>query len=242
MVEQDDVPPITREESPPGASPANASAAELHVSRRPSGLVAVRHRAPSMHPSDRRAAIIAAALPLLCEHGGSVTTGQIAQAAGIAEGTIFRVFPEKRDLLVTALRTAMRGDAEVERIREIPLNVPVAERLTAALTAIGDYLDRFWALIRVFRELGWSPVEDIPRDRSDHPMSRIGGSIAALFEPERAHLRMEPRAAARMLLALALSNRMAERDLGEPAATADQLVRLFLHGALGPSEGAQPGA
>ena len=42
--------------------------------------------------------IVAATLPLLLEHGELVTTRQIAEAAGIAEGTIFRVFADKDEL------------------------------------------------------------------------------------------------------------------------------------------------
>jgi AcrR family transcriptional regulator len=47
-----------------------------------------------MAPDDRRRAIVAAVVPLLLEHGDDVSTRQIADAAGIAEGTIFRVFPD----------------------------------------------------------------------------------------------------------------------------------------------------
>ena len=63
-------------------------------------------RAAPMAPDDRRRAIVDAVVPLLLEHGGDVTTRQIAEAAGIAEGTIFRVFPDKPALLMAAAAEA----------------------------------------------------------------------------------------------------------------------------------------
>ncbi|HEV7760274.1 MAG TPA: helix-turn-helix domain-containing protein, partial [Acidimicrobiales bacterium] len=63
-------------------------------------------RAAAMPPDERRAAIACAALPLLLERGLAVTTRQIAEAAGVAEGTIFGVFPDKASLILAALGTA----------------------------------------------------------------------------------------------------------------------------------------
>jgi AcrR family transcriptional regulator len=60
-----------------------------------------------MAPEERRKAIVEAALPLLAEYGGGVTTRQIAEAAGIAEGTIFRVFEDKRALFLAAAEAVM---------------------------------------------------------------------------------------------------------------------------------------
>ena len=51
--------------------------------------------------------IVAATLPLLLEHGDRVTTRQIAEAAGIAEGTIFRVFADKDEIIVAVIEAAL---------------------------------------------------------------------------------------------------------------------------------------
>src|SRR5262245_10724924 len=64
-------------------------------------------RAASMSPDDRRKAIVTALVPLIVERGGDVSTREIAKAAGIAEGTIFRVFPDKKSLLLAASQEAI---------------------------------------------------------------------------------------------------------------------------------------
>ena len=64
-------------------------------------------RATPLSPDDRRRALIDATLPLLRTHGPTVSTRQIAEAAGVAEGTIFRAFPSKDDLINEAVADAM---------------------------------------------------------------------------------------------------------------------------------------
>ena len=58
-----------------------------------------RQRAQPMTPDDRRAMIAEQAIPLFIEFGSSLTTRQLAEHLGIAEGTIFRAFGDK-DALV----------------------------------------------------------------------------------------------------------------------------------------------
>ena len=63
-------------------------------------------RAVALPPDQRREALVQATLPLLLVHGRAVTTRQIAEAAGVAEGTIFRVFDSKDELVEAAVRQA----------------------------------------------------------------------------------------------------------------------------------------
>ncbi len=186
-----------------------------------------------MSPEERRDEIVAAALPLLATHGANVTTSQIAQAAGIAEGTIFRAFKDKRELLVAALSVAMSADAEVARIGEIPSSMDLSQRLVAALGAVSDYQDRMWSLLRVGQECGWHPGHAGMGEDENHPkhqMQRIGVAIAALFRADNGTLRIDPSQAARMLLGMAFTSRMQEQGM-ETSVTAEQLVDLFLNGA-----------
>jgi len=82
-----------------------------------------------MAPEDRRAALIAATIPLLCEHGPDVSTRQIARAAGVAEGTIFGVFSDKNTLLVTALTSALDPQPTLDAITAIDRRVDLRARL-----------------------------------------------------------------------------------------------------------------
>src|SRR5450830_501253 len=76
-------------------------------------------RAAPMTPEDRRAAILRGTVPLLRERGVNVTTRELAAAAGVAEGTLFRVFPDKAALVRAAVEQALDpapAVAELERI------------------------------------------------------------------------------------------------------------------------------
>src|SRR6476660_428429 len=63
-------------------------------------------RAAPMNPDDRRDALIEAFWRLAHREGRKPTTSEIAQEAGVAEGTIFRVFPTKEVLENAAVQAA----------------------------------------------------------------------------------------------------------------------------------------
>jgi len=100
-------------------------------------------RATPMAIDERRQALIDATLPLLRQHGRSVTTKQIAEAAGVAEGTIFRAFESKDDLILAAVEAGMDMQPFLDDLAAVdgslefrPRHVELVSRLQARFTGI----------------------------------------------------------------------------------------------------------
>src|SRR5947199_2681726 len=88
-----------------------------------------RRRVPAMAPEDRRASLVAVTIPLLREFGVAVSTRQIADAAGVAEGTIFGAFPDKASLLRAALISALETGPLAAQLAELVQIPDLRERL-----------------------------------------------------------------------------------------------------------------
>jgi len=86
-------------------------------------------RARPLSADERRSELTDVTLRLLRVHGRSVTTRQIAEAAQVAEGTIFRVFDSKDELVDAALSRAFEPGDLVARIEGIDAAQPLRARL-----------------------------------------------------------------------------------------------------------------
>ena len=93
-------------------------------------------RATAMSAADRRTALVDVTLPLLHEHGRAVTTRQIAEAAGVAEGTIFRVFESKDDLVQAALDHAFDIEPFLDDLRRIEPDQPLRDLVLDLVTLL----------------------------------------------------------------------------------------------------------
>lgn len=99
-----------------------------------------------------RARILASAEVLFAEHGvGAVSMDQVAAAAGVGKGTLFRRFGDKAGLAVALLDTRER-DLQQAILSGPPALGPGADptaRLAAFVTAYQDFLDAHLDLVRM---------------------------------------------------------------------------------------------
>jgi AcrR family transcriptional regulator len=183
-------------------------------------------RAAPLSPEARRASIVAATLPLLRIHGRDVTTSQIAMAAGVAEGTLFRVFPDKEALIEAAIASAFDpapGEAELARIDR---GLALRDKLIEAIEILQRRVSQIWQLISVMRLPAPPPERTRPPPHVDD--TRLRAQLVVLFEPHRAELRCPPEQAARLFRALAFAGSH-PRIIDQPL-TPHELVTLLLDG------------
>ena len=197
-------------------------------------------RAAAMAPDDRRKAIIDVVVPLLLEQGGEVSTRQIAEAAGIAEGTIFRVFPDKHALWLAVAERTLDPRAERDELNQA---IAGATDLYTKIERAADHLlqrsQRVMAVMMLLRGMWLRQAEHDSKDhrRGEGPPFIVEANralmagLTELFETHRAELAVGPQTAAAVLRSLVLGQR-------HPGAHADYLLtpaevaEVMLHGVL----------
>jgi AcrR family transcriptional regulator len=179
-------------------------------------------RATALPPDERRSMIVAATLPLLLEHGDRVTSRQIAEAAGIAEGTIFRAFADKDEIIVAVIEAAFDQAPLEAALSDIPVGLAFVDQLAAAVVIMQQRVVDVWQVLSSvgtrFHELTRRPMAD-----SD--------ALVRMFETNRSEITVGPKVAARLLRSLTLSTTH-PMLAGEPLSS-DEIVQLFLHGVGG---------
>lgn len=188
-----------------------------------------RRRAPAMSPEERRAMIIQTAIPLIAEYGAAVTTAKVARAAGIGEGTIFRVFADKDELLQACMAEALSPSTRSAS----STRSTCPSRCPTGSPRRPRHCRRTWpGWVRSAGSLGHrgggkhpGTVRGAGRSEST---TRLRSALAELLEPDKATLRRPPEQIAALFFGLLFTQ---PRTDDEPDLTSQELVELFLHGA-----------
>ncbi len=190
-----------------------------------------RERARRLAPEQRRAALLDAATELFSAQGPNFTTADLASAAGVSEGTIFRYFTDKPTLLAECRRCAMGLDELLPRIREAATLPTFREQVLSASRLLND---RILQMVHVVSDGG--PPD--PPDAATEIAEQLVAALAPIFEPVAAAPGsdgpdsdgLRPEQLANMLIGMLISNTfLCEKTSTDPVPV-ERLVDLFLHG------------
>ncbi|HSP53939.1 MAG TPA: helix-turn-helix domain-containing protein [Cryobacterium sp.] len=181
-------------------------------------------RAKSLSVEDRQSMILDAVTPLLIEHGQTVTTRQIAECAGIAEGTIFRAFDSKDDLLRAAMDRQLDPEPFRLELAAIDRHLPLEERVRAMVALLRRRFAQVFALMTAVGSMGRPHSHDVAQE--------FTLLLADVLAPDLLRLTVAPERAAQAIRMIALAASVPHITAG-PAFDDDELTTLILYGLLG---------
>lgn len=207
-----------------------------------------------MTPDDRRVAIVDAVLPLVGERGVDVTTRELAAAAGVAEGTLFRVFSSKHDLVGTVALEGLRRASGPRQTRDelaaIDRTAPLEERLEQVIELgrrrMGDVV-RWITVLRVLAhrtgmgehgERAAAVRTELAAQRELQRTVTVEG-LTAVIQPDAERLRV-PIEVAVALVEAAIAGTHGRVDHLLPAPPARVVADALVHGLAGPAPSRTP--
>lgn len=188
-------------------------------------------RASPLSPDLRRETLIDSTIPLLREHGAAITTRQIAEACGVAEGTIFRAFPDKDSLITAALDKALDPTDTIAEISGVDRTLPLEPRLRAAGAILYRRMTSVFSLRDVMhvRMQQHHSAAHMSAKAHHARTAEIIDALADLLRPDEKLLRRTPVEVAQLLRALIFSGAHPLISADAPL-TSDEIISILLDG------------
>lgn len=180
-----------------------------------------------MPKEQRRKALITATIPLIQQNGMSVTTRQVAEAAGVAEGTIFRVFDSLQDLVQTSVMSALSRENLEALLADCDLGDTLEDKTRATLVLFGERIDTIHSLMVAVHHTADTPPAECLRDELTARRNELEAWLTERFTPHADELRIRPREFVSVLRALSTGNSFHS----EHAIDISQTISIALHGA-----------
>lgn len=185
-----------------------------------------------MPPEQRRAAIVEASIPLLEQHGQALTTRMVAEAAGVAEGTIFRVFPSLDDLISATVSEALSAERLAQRLAAADLSGDIETQTRAAIELIENYLHSVHSMFVAAHGAAKNHAPhaaQCARTELEARTVELDAWMTAHFSPYRDQITIPLGAFATLMRTFAVGH--ASRFVSS-SLSLDDLARIALHGAL----------
>lgn len=162
--------------------------------------------------------IIGATMPLLVKHGPDLTSKQIAEGAGVAEGTLFRAFGDKDALIDATIAKFLDPEPLRRELRAIPAELSLDDKMLRVVELMQKRFSDVFSVMAAIRrphrpshdarrifneiisevlsphldELNWSP------ERSGHVIRLV--TFAASLKPLNAGMEFNSRELTTILL------------------------------------------
>jgi AcrR family transcriptional regulator len=196
---------------------------------------APQRRAKPLPPDDRRREIVEAVIPLLLEKGSTLSTREIAEAAGVAEGTVYSVFPDKASVIIEAVKATVDPEPTRVALAEVPDDVPFEHQLEIAAGLLMERGERIGLLVGVLRTMqpaGASKPAAAHRFVTESHAA-ILLALSDLFERHQERLKTTPARAAVVFWGLLFANAHA-LTTGNERLEAAEIVDMVLFGIANP--------
>lgn len=135
-----------------------------------------------------------AVIPIIVENQTVPSTAAMARAAGVAEGTIFSVFPDKASVLHEAIKHSIDPGPTCEELRSVDAEASFKTQLSELGKILLERTDRMIALFHVLRTLphdGAIGHEDA-REALKRSNEMIVDTLTSIFETHSEKMVLDP--------------------------------------------------